>query len=176
MPTREASAYHEAGHAVMAFLLGHRITSVTIKPGVTAEGESYSGMVYSRPRGRIDFDVSTPAMRIKVENMIMVTLAGDVAQRRFNPRSSRNWHASADRSAAADMAFSQTSSGEQATAFLAWLHIRTRDVIHGRWNVVERVAAALMDRETLSATDLREVIFGRPAYRIATRSETAHFP
>lgn len=166
MPSREATAHHEAGHAVMAFLLGHKVRSVTIVPGATPDGEQYQGMVHSTPRGRVDFYSNTPAMRIKIEHVIMVTLAGDIAQRKFRPRSSRTWHASADRTTAADMALSLCGSGEQTSAFLAWLHIRTRDIIHDRWRVVKSVAAALLERETLTGEELRQVIFGRPAYRI----------
>jgi ATP-dependent Zn protease len=147
------TAYHEAGHAVVAFFMRHRIEFATIKP--TAE---YQGLVKSKPRGKLDLDSATPAMRIKLEDVLIMLLAGDIAQRRFAPRSSRNWQTTEDRQTAADLALSICGTGESATAYIAWLTIRARDIVHGRWSLVERVANALLERETISGEDIRTLI------------------
>ncbi|RUW01101.1 MULTISPECIES: hypothetical protein [unclassified Mesorhizobium] len=151
----KATAYHEAGHAVVAFLQFFKIEFATIKPA----GEA-AGMVKSMARGKVDPDIATPAMRAKIEALIIVTLAGDIAQRKHQAKSVRRWHASADRQQAADLALSICGSGESATAYLAWLDIVTRNIVEGRWSVIERVAAALLERETLTGDELRAVILG----------------
>lgn len=150
---KEVVAHHEAGHAVAAFLYHFKIDFATIK----SDGDA-AGMVRCYPRGKMDLYSASPIMRNKIERNIIVTLAGDIAQRKFAPRSSRSWQLTADRSAASNMALSVCGTGESATAYLAWLYIVARDQVHGRWNLVERVASALLDRETLSGDDLRHVI------------------
>lgn len=149
----EATAYHEAGHAVAAFFFGFHIKSATV-----LAADDYLGRVDSRPKGKLDFGSNTPAMRIKAEKFIIVTLAGDIAQRRFNPRSSRTWQTTSDRALAADLALTVCGSGESATAYLAWLSIRARDIIHGRWDTVEKVARLLLDRKTVTGQELYAAI------------------
>lgn len=159
----QATAHHEAGHAVVAFLLGFRVTSATIVPG-----SDYAGMVVYRPRGKVDLKSATAVMRIKAEDWIISILAGDIAQRRYDPRSSRHWHGTADRSHATDIALSLCGSGESATAYLAWLSIRTKDMVHGRWPIVEKIATLLLERKTISGDELRAAIL--PAPRQLTKS------
>lgn len=150
---RTTTAYHEAGHAVVAFFSGFRIEYATILPG-----DGFSGMMKARPQGRFSLDSATPAMRQKTENWILITLAGDIAQRKHAPRSSRQWHTTADRQAATDLALSVCGNGESATAYLAWLNIVARQLIEGRWDLVDRVAKVLLDRERITGDELRAII------------------
>lgn len=152
---RDAKAYHEAGHAVVAFFNRFRIDFATIRRSGDAEG-----MVMLKP-GRLDLDSATPVMRQKVERWIIVTLAGDIAQRKFAPRSSRQWQTTSDRAAAADLALSVCGSGESATAYLAWLQIVTRDIVDGRWPMIDRVARELLAKETISGDEVRAAIMAR---------------
>lgn len=149
----EATAYHEAGHAVAAFFFGFRIKSATV-----LAADDYLGRVDCQPKGRLDLGSNTPAMRIKAEKFIIVTLAGDISQRRFNPRSSRKWQTTSDRALAADLALTMCGSEESSTAYLAWLSIRARDIIHGRWGTVEKVAHLLLDRRTVTGEELSAAI------------------
>jgi hypothetical protein len=46
----KTTAYHEAGHAVVAFILGIRLERITIRPGVLEDtGDWYSGCVWLKP-------------------------------------------------------------------------------------------------------------------------------
>lgn len=156
--TPETVAYHEAGHAVVALLQRFNTKTATIKAkGVAA------GCVTTAPRGRIDYDSGTPGMRDKIERQIIVTLAGDIAQRKFAPRSSRRWHTTQDRRDAATLALAVCGSGESATAYIAWLHIRARDIVHGRWNLVEQVARLLLEKGTVTGEEIRAAIL--PPYQ-----------
>lgn len=111
---KEVVAYHEAGHAVTAFFQRFIIEFATVEPSGDA-----AGMVRTYPRGKIDFASASPVMRDKIERNIVVTRAGDIAQRKFAPRCSRSWQAKADRHAAVDMVLSICGGGESATAYLA---------------------------------------------------------
>ena len=150
---------------MLGFLFGYRITSATIVPG-----KDYDGMVRQRPRGRMDLDdVATPQMRHKIERNIIVLLAGDIAQRKFAPRSARRWHTTADRRAAATLALSICGSGKSATAYIAWLHIVTSDLVEARWKVIQRLATELLERKTLTGDEIRDCIFsrnGKPSFSL----------
>jgi hypothetical protein len=47
---------------------------------------------------------------------------------------------------------------KQARPFLEWLRIRAAQLIDRYWRQVEDVAAALLERQTLSGKELRQVI------------------
>ena len=66
--TREATAYHEAGHAVAAFFLEQPFTSVTIIPG-----DDYWGKIMTEPFRdvRPDFDMDLNALNT-IERAIRV--------------------------------------------------------------------------------------------------------
>ena len=154
--TRAATAHHEAGHAVVAVLFSFNVEYATIRPnGITV------GHVKCWPRGRLDLDSGTPVMTRKMEQLVTVILAGDIAQRIYSPRSSRTWQTTSDRSAATDIALAKCGSSESATAFISWRTIVARDIVKGRWPIICKVAAALLDRETLSGDELRQIIFSR---------------
>lgn len=161
-----ATAYHEAGHGVVAWRLGFKVRRVTIEPG-----KDHDGFVeHDSPlRGvRLDIDGSDRA-RLRAEKAIMICLAGILAQRRFAPRSVRQWHGEADRDLAADLALRINGSGEAATAFLRWLDLRTADVIESAWDSVESLAAALLERRTLDAHAAKAAMDTPIARKLAAR-------
>jgi hypothetical protein len=51
---------------------------------------------------------------------------------------------------------------KSATAYLAWLSIRARDVVHGRWPIFEKVATLLLEQKTISGYELRAAILPPP--------------
>jgi ATP-dependent Zn protease len=81
----EATAYHEAGHAVAALVYGLAVRAATIIP---APGVTRSVGHANPSRGiQLDFDDS-PRARRRAETSIIVCLAGPAAQRRYSARSS----------------------------------------------------------------------------------------
>ena len=69
---REATAYHEAGHALVAFLVGAKVHKVTIVPG-----KGYGAMTHiSSPAAKCRHYDASPRTRDKVERAIMISLAG----------------------------------------------------------------------------------------------------
>ena len=147
-PNRAATAYHEAGHAVVAWRLGFKVRRVTITPG-----EDHDGFAeHDSPLRGIHLDIdNSDRARLRAEKAIMICLAGTLAQRRFAPRSVRLWQGESDRDLATDLALRINGSGEAATAFLAWLNLRTADLIEAAWDSVEALAGALLEHRTLDA-------------------------
>jgi hypothetical protein len=101
LQTLEATAYHEAGHAVAAFQLrvGIGRRGVSIVPN-----EDWSGFAHTLKgfSGRPDIE-RTGQMRLGAEKRAIVSFAGEAAQRRFRPMSVRRHHGAIDRGHAIDL-------------------------------------------------------------------------
>jgi ATP-dependent Zn protease len=72
----KATAYHEAGHAVMAHALGRLVKKVTIQPGKSQFGSKRLG-VCELNKGR------TKATKDLLEEDVLILMAGMVAEARF---------------------------------------------------------------------------------------------
>ena len=70
-----ATAFHEAGHAVMALMLGRPIEKVTVAPAKTQTGGQRLG-VCKMQKGR------SKASKDEVEDQVLILLAGMVAESR----------------------------------------------------------------------------------------------
>jgi hypothetical protein len=131
--------------------------------------ENYEGMVDAKRgfTGALDCipsdlgGVPDPplAMRRGVENHIIVSLAGEAAQRRFRPSSVRSYHGRHDRNGVVYM-LGCIASDRQFTAYCKWLKIRAEEFVDDDhwWAAIKAVAKALMERERLSAEEVGEVI------------------
>lgn len=163
---RKATAYHEAGHAVAAFFLGFKTRQVTVKPG-----KDYSGLHSEMGRHYLeglDCREITPLVRDRIERRVIVRLAGAAAQRRFNRRSYRHYHADDDHQQAVDLLFRIASSGKEVTAYCRWLGIRTENIVACHWQEIKNVADALIEQETLDGATITQVI--RQAMKQAVNS------
>jgi ATP-dependent Zn protease len=158
--TREATAYHEAGHAVLRSHFDLPIRRVTIRCDRETAGKvEGKGALYLRG---IDIEI-TPAKQERIFRRIMVCLAGEVAQAKFSKRSVRNWHASSDHQKAADFALRVSGDDEGAALLLRWLMHRTKNMVEVRWPQIQKLASALLEREVLSGDEVRELIWGGDA-------------
>jgi ATP-dependent Zn protease len=152
---RKATAYHEAGHAVIAWRLGAHPRSVTIVPKGEVQGET----VQESPFIEADFvfDGSDHA-RNRVERAIIICLAGPMAQRRFAPRSWRRWHGGPDYVVAFDLALRVNGSPAAAKVHMKWLEMRAQALLESVWSYVEAIASELLKRGTLSAEEIRSIL------------------
>jgi len=154
-PARLSTAFHEAGHAVIARSLGLKIHSATIVPVTGIHGR----VEHANPlRGiHLDYDGSDRAHR-RAETAIIVCLAGPAAQRRHKPQSWRSYHGQSDHSRAADLALSLNGSDEATNAHLKYLAVVARDMVAAQWPLIEQVAGALIERQTLTGAELAGVL------------------
>jgi hypothetical protein len=131
--------------------------ALSIVPEGTAQGHFLSKYIL---RG-CSFDVrTTGADRLKMERVVVVLLAGMVAQRRYRPSSVRGWHGSSDFHSAVDLISYFAKSDKETEAYFALLRIRAELEIErpSAWECVEAIATALLDRKTLSANEVVEII------------------
>lgn len=139
--TLAITAHHEAGHAVAAFFRGVRIKHVTI---LADQGSAGHVRFLGRPGRGV----------AQMHKRGVVALAGEAAQRRFSPCSVRRHHGAGDRGAVLAFALDCTGSTEQAELLARLWEVQARDLVELRWPSVQRVAAALLERETLDAGEV----------------------
>jgi hypothetical protein len=89
--------------------------------------------------------------------------AGPLAQRRYDLKSWRRWHAEDDHNKArgiAEMVCGGRGGEEEAAALLCWLKVRTKRFVETplRWAQIERVAAALQQRGKLTGQEIEREI------------------
>jgi len=152
----ERTAYHEAGHAVAAYLRHLRFTSISIVPS----GGTLGRCEFSEAGMTIEFDVRTMARaRRRVETLIVVSLAGVIAENVLTGRN--NWRgAHADLHDAARYASYVTGSEDEMGAYVRWLWEHTRMLLKAPpcWLAVRRVAAALLHDHRIGERRARAII------------------
>ena len=154
----EATAYHEAGHAVAAWRLGvgFRKQALSIVP----DGDSLGHAKQSNPLFRVDleFDKSDRARR-RAEKAAQISLAGGAAQRRFSARSYRHAHIKSDLHEAVHM-LGYFAEGDELEAYLRLIEIRARHMFNRPfvWRCVQALAGALLARKKLSGREIKRII------------------
>ena len=118
MSTLRATAYHEAGHAVIAVLLDVGFEKVTINGDERAAGR----IIYVNPEPEIreargGGDRDDPRVKQSAKNALIVTLAGAIAQRRFSPRSDWRFGSTVDQKNVTDRIADLGYTGEDAETF-----------------------------------------------------------
>jgi ATP-dependent Zn protease len=140
----KATAYHEAGHAVMAMFLGRAIQKVTIIPGQSHLGAQRLGACHlqkGKSRGSHDY--------LEVE--VMIHLAGMVAESQITGRYCQQ-------GAAQDLRFvrrmlqSRNEGEKQIERLEKRLLSKTEHHLLDidQWRAVEAIAAELIRSETIS--------------------------
>jgi len=116
-------------------------------------------VLHANPLRGIQLEVdSSYRARMRIERAIKICFAGPLAQQRYRPSSWRRHHGESDFERAADLALQVCGSGVQATAFLKWLEVTTREMVETRWTHIERVAARLLEVGSLNRNELLAAI------------------
>lgn len=156
----QATAYHEAGHLLVAWRENITIHSVSIiaNPKIGSAGRVY---LRNPLDGTRRSSVSPKRSRRRLEGLVRYFLSGTLAQKRFNPRSYRRWHDEDDRNQARKIVKRLAGADDDtARAALKHLEAQTRDILSEElnWLCVEAIAAALMERKELKASEVRAII------------------
>ena len=152
------SAYHEAGHAVVALALGLPIKKVTIEPTETL-------------RGSVSLDLAdddapeeslTPAQRVKLGIVelswaLAGPLAEEIALGEADAGSRRDYRD-------ADQAVERTDAtmGTLPWQWRHWAATRVESYLRQNWDLVERLAVALLMQRTMTGTRVLEIVGGVP--------------
>jgi hypothetical protein len=158
----EATAYHEAGHAIAAWRLDARVFRVTIEPDEDSLGATH----HSNPMKKADFEgiewgfTSARAQR-RAENSMLISLAGTAAQRRHNPRGVRVPHGKSDREQVYEILSRLCGpSPEMFRAYYRLMDLQARAFVRTpvNWQAIEILANELLRVRTLSGKSLRAFI------------------
>lgn len=163
--TQHSTAVHEAGHAVAAWLQGRAFKFITVVP---SDDEDYSALVrHKMPQWYrnhdFTFDQLTARQRSWLEGQVISTLAGELAQRRYDSQHpdelpddyeiGMSLACQHDRQIVAEMIMRLgDASDDVLRAYLAWLTART-DALVGRkdfWLACDALADAVQVSGKLS--------------------------
>jgi len=152
----ERTAYHEAGHAVAAYVRHLRFTSISIIPdrGTLGRCEFSETAVVIDPESGGQLRART-----RIETLIIVSLAGVISESLLTGR--HNWRgAHADLHDATRYASFVTGSVEELKAYERWLWEHTRTLLEARpcWLAVQQLAAALIEDRRIGERRARAII------------------
>ncbi len=161
VPAREFLAFHEAGHAVMAFLLGRPIRRASIR---RRHGLS----------GHVDFEYATsalfkvaPAHRPLIESDALVLLAGRAAECERTLGSPPS-HAGLDRENTRALLGILEDCDEVVSSWMRYLLVRAQSMLQEEWPLVYSVARALMRDEEIDGEGVARAV-AEARERMATR-------
>lgn len=159
----KATAYHEAGHAVVSFVLGRRFKRVSIEPMDDAAGyvEYYDNRIIREileGTHCVIWLMENPAegMRI-VDRAICSAMAGYMAQERGVPGSvtSEQWEGDKDHLVDILIRWDPDDGWDKAKR-------EVEAILSSNWHLVERLAEALLSRRTLTGKEARVILAGEP--------------
>ena len=164
----ERTAYHEAGHAVMAYLLRHATKAVSIIPNHSDNslGHREGHKTTMQP----DIGLSGKNKN-RLEEKIMINLAGGIAAKILTGRRDHAGSSGDYQSAVQYVSYISLERKEQE-ALLKWLCIRTENYLKYDWKAVEFLAAELLKRKKIKGKELETVMrdaFGHGIYTEADR-------
>jgi ATP-dependent Zn protease len=158
-PTKklEATAYHEAGHVVAAFLLHRGFRTVTIIP----KEDSLGHMLKTAPPRNLHPDYQTDARaEIWLRREITICLAGPVAEKLHTGRGNWRIGGSSDFHHAVDWASDIMGDPDEIGAYLDWLTLVTKNMLKHphHWPIVQALAAELLSRRTVGPRRARALM------------------
>ena len=168
---RETTAYHEAGHAVVRYLLAFEPKSVTI----STTSNTQRAAKYGDPLHGIKLDTDgSGRARLRLEKAIRISYAGPLAEKKY----SVHWRVS---NGAYDLGrieelglIACDGSSTQAKLFLHWLEVATQEMVDAHWRAIERVAKRLLVHNRLAGAHISAVMRG--AYSAESSSNSEHRP
>ena len=148
-----ATAFHEAGHAVVGLKLSG---NVPLKMSVIPEGGSM-GRIRNCPwpRSFRPEKKMTTLTRARLEDETATILAGSEAERRYTGRANQ-------RGASEDLkVYAKLVAGDDAdgvAAYIGWCSFLARRAVEENWRLIERFARRLADAGGLEGSELREAL------------------
>ncbi len=153
----ERTAYHEAGHAVIAYSLKRKFRYVTIIPT-----DGYLGCVQPSMSGYKTFhpEYDSSSRTIKhIEHEVEIYLAGQIAEKMFSGK--ENWKCSSqDWSNATSMAGHACGNAEAEEAYthLLWVETKAMMRLPWNWHAVKTLAKQLLIHHKIAYPRAKEII------------------
>jgi ATP-dependent Zn protease len=147
------TAHHEAGHAVVSFVLGRAVRGISIIGDRETLGRTSHWPVGSWFRPDVELD---RRHRQFIERDIIILLAGVEAERKYRGRYD-HLGAQPDREMVADLALSATGSVE-TDAYVLRLALRAERLVEDNWSAIKVVAACLLEERNMGPGRARETL------------------
>jgi Peptidase family M41 len=152
----EATAYHEAGHAVVGAVLNRPPIFVTIIPDELASGKN-EFPDDCLPQFKNYLDVS-PEKQAYIETRILIRIAGTIAHNlRFPDRITGPADAYDEHWARTIIEQNASWAGSDPDSYFRQLQETARRLLQADWPWVEVVARALIDRKTIGKVEVMEL-------------------
>ena len=153
----ERTAYHEAGHTVMAYWLRKRIRYITIVPNTDCQGHLRRGK--NQDLHDAEYDRS-PRTRSGIEKEVMVAFGGPVAEQILTGSRYYSKGSQGDAYKAADFISYLVSGDKELGAYLKWLETRTEAILNipTVWQAVKALANELLARKHIGGKAARDII------------------
>jgi len=153
------TAYHEAGHAVMAYWLRKRIRHVTVIPNSDDNtlGHFKQGKA---PNFLRDADCDrSPKIRMELEKLAMVDLAGQAAEYLLTGRKHKAGSEEDNHHALNCLSY-LTGSTEELEAYWNWLAIRAKATlkIPALWQAIQTLAVELLNKKYIGGRRAHQII------------------
>ncbi len=174
----QITAIHEAGHVVAYIVLDVDFEYVTI----ASNGDSRGHVACIRPNDIVDMwemgDRENAHVRYWVERTLIISFAGNLAQRRAFPRSP--WRhgfgiikspggvipegapmivPESDLGQMSRILYDLFGDDETRFAYHTYIQARAESLVRHNWQKIECVADALLKNRTLSSDEVRRVLF-----------------
>jgi ATP-dependent Zn protease len=186
-----STAYHEAGHAVACVFAEGQPIGIRKASIVPDDAEGTLGHVLQKRspawlRRDIESGFLSPRAERACMNRAVVLLAGKAAADRYHGRRGNRGSAvyatdpkygrvivDGDQHRAVDW-LAAISRGDPEETGLLWrlAEHRARRLVEVRWDNVERLAGALLERRTLTVDEVRDVMFSKRHGPVAGRERT----
>lgn len=147
------TAYHEAGHALMAELCGQQITGVEIVGDAEHAGSTEALRFHADP----DEGSNPRASSEDIECRLRCVLAGVVAESMVSGRP--RWDdTSGDLDAAVRLAMKLVDDCEDVLPLLEDVGAELEAELERRWSALELLAAGLLEHKRLSGAEVRRLL------------------
>ena len=141
------TAFHEAGHAVMAQLCGRQVTEVEI-----VGDREHTGSVQS-----LAFPPDPETEAEDIERHLKIILAGTVAETMVSGR--QGWdETSEDVDAAVRLGMRLVDDCEDVLPLLSDIGADVERDLQRNWSAVEMLAAELLDRKAMTGSEVRKLL------------------
>jgi hypothetical protein len=155
----EAAAFHEAGHAFLAWDLNILFSRKGL--AILPQGEGHCSLRRQRALEEVHqaMDVSGKG-RLRMERAVQVCLAGIEAQQRYRPSSIEDWHGTEDYHQAVSLIGRFSPHPRELAPYIELLRIRVQIRLEAQygWKCVETLAAALFEKKALSGGEITNLI------------------
>ena len=161
---RTLAAYHEAGHAVVAYDQGVRVHGISIVPDEGRMGHiAIDTLLLNRLAPTFQFNKGA-RNRFTMERHVMVLQGGHAAVHRLDPSRKElaetvNGEGS-DQNIAISLLKAFAVGDQEAEKYYQWLDARTEGIMTNpmRWFQVKILAEALLEHEQMGARKVRMII------------------